>query len=214
MNTTANKTLTILEQCKSIAIALVGAGMAGKGITYFSPRLSYDVPRILLPVFKILGNTGLAVSMLLLGLVLLTWSYFSWKSSNGKPLRWTLIVGALSLMVVIAVYISDNKKAEATTSGGLIQAQQTQVNESGDDPATEVPFPSSFSVESKQQYEQLIKELEAAIQSKDNSKIWASYNKLNVFTARLNPDQNDPEQLNFIVTQSRKMDGYLKRIKK
>jgi hypothetical protein len=214
MNTTANKTLTILEQCKSIAIALVGAGMAGKGITYFSPRLSYDVPRILLPVFKILGNTGLAVSMLLLGLVLLTWSYFRWKKNNGKQVQWALIAGLLSVIIITGVYILGNKQTGITTATDLLPEQQTQVNESGDDPATEVSFPSSFSAESKQQYEQLIKELEAAIQSKDNSKIWASYNKLNVFTARLNPDQNDPEQLNFIVAQSRKMDGYLKRIKK
>lgn len=212
MTTETNKSSAFLEGAKNIAIALVGAGIAGKGITYFTPHLSYDIPRILLPVYKAFGPTGLAIAMVVLGALLVGWSYFRWVSNKRKPVQWILIVGVLALLVVGTVYATSGERRQEPSQAN----PQQEPPISADVEATasgSVVFPSSFGPDSKQQYEQLIEDLEAAIQEKDPSKSWTTYNKLNIFTAGLKPDQNDPEQLQFIIAQSRRMDDYNKQIK-
>lgn len=210
MTEETNKSQTFLEDVKNIAIALVGVGMAAKGITYFTPHLSYDIPRILLPVYKAFGPTGLAIAMVVLGVLLAGWSFFRWMSSKGKPVRWILIVGVLALLVVGTVYATSGERRQEPSQAN----PQQEPPISADVEATgTVVFPSSFGPDSKQQYEQLIKNLEAAIQEKDPSKSWTTYNNLNIFTAGLKPDQHDPEQLQFIIAQSQRMDHYNKQIK-
>ncbi|MGE9314407.1 hypothetical protein ACLOAU_22315 [Niabella sp. CJ426] len=212
MTVETNKSQAFLASVKNIAIALVGAGIAGKGLTYFTPHLSYDVPRILLPVYKAFGPTGLAVSMVVLGALLAGWSFFRWISSSRKPVQWILIVGVLALLIIGGVYAMDAGRSKEASTASLLQEPPASANAVAIAAGT-VVFPSSFSRESKQQYDQLIKNLEAAIQEKDPSKSWTTYNELNIFTAGLKADQNDPEQLQFIIAQSRRMDDYNNQIK-
>lgn len=212
MTVETNKSQAFLASVKNIAIALVGAGIAGKGLTYFTPHLSYDVPRILLPVYKAFGPAGLAVSMVVLGALLAGWSFFRWISSRRKPVQWILIVGVLAILIVGIIYATNGERRQEPSQASTRQEPPLSADAEATVSGT-VVFPSSFGAESKQQYNQLIKSLEAAIQEKDLSKSWTTYNNLNVFTAGLKPDQNDPEQLQFIIAQSRRMDDYNNRIK-
>ena len=212
MTEATNKSQTVLEGVKNIAIALVGIGIAGKGITYFTPHLSYDIPRILLPVYKAFGLTGLAIAMVVLGALLVGWSFFRWVSNKGKPVQWILVVGVLALLIIGVVYATDAGRSKEPSTANPLQESPASANTVATAAGT-VVFPSSFGLESKQQYDQLIEDLEAAIQEKDPSKSWNTYNKLNIFTAGLKPDQNDPEQLQFIIAQNERMDHYNKQIK-
>ncbi|MGN7786195.1 hypothetical protein ACTJIJ_16810 [Niabella sp. 22666] len=212
MTEATNKSQIFLEGVKNIAIALVGMGIAGKGLTYFTPHLSYDVPRILLPVYKAFGPTGLAISMVVLGVLLAGWSFSRWISSRRKPIQWILIVGILAILIVGIIYATNGERRQEPSQASTLQEPPLSADAEATVSGT-VVFPSSFGAESKQQYSQLIKSLEAAIQEKDLSKSWTTYNNLNVFTAGLKPDQNDPEQLQFIIAQSRRMDDYNNRIK-
>lgn len=212
MSTQTNTSLTVIEKIKSIAVALVGTGMTVKGFTYFTPQLSYDIPRILIPVYKLLGPVGLAVSMSILGLVLLLWSYSLWKKNSDKAISWIVIVSILILSIVtlIITFGNNNEAVSAINAPVSPQSVDNSVVASGDVP---VVFPAVFGAEAKQEYEQLIKELEQAIAAKDAGKSWSAYNSLNVFVAKLKTDQTDREQLNFIVAQTKKMDAYNLQIK-
>ncbi|WP_114791170.1 hypothetical protein U0035_22300 [Niabella yanshanensis] len=198
MTVETNKSQAFLESVKNLAIALVGTGIAGKGITYFTPHFSYDVPRILLPVYEVFGPAGLAVGMVVLGVLLAACSFFRWVGSKRKPLQWILIVGIPALLIVAAVYATSAEKKQEPSKANSRQELAISANIEAAASGT-VIFPSSFSWESKQQYDQLIKNLDAAIQEKDPSKSWVTYNKLNIFIAGLKPDQSDPEQLQFII---------------
>ncbi|QQT25999.1 hypothetical protein [Sphingobacterium spiritivorum] len=211
MSTQENTGLTVLEKIKSIAIALVGTGMTVKGFTYFTPQLSYDIPRILIPVYKILGPVGLAVAMTILGLLLLIWSYSLWKKNSGKGISWIILISVLILSIVAIIITVSNKNSSMPASNVPVSSQPTANSVATGD--MEVVFPPVFGEDAKQQYEQLIQELEDAIASRDAGKSWSAYNRVNVFVARLKTDQTDHKQLDFIVTQTKRMDKYNQQIK-
>jgi hypothetical protein len=79
-----SKIVNMAEKVKAIAITFIGAGIFSQGTLYFKEQASYNIPRILYPVFELLGNKGLAVAMLILGLALLFWGYTKWKNFAGK----------------------------------------------------------------------------------------------------------------------------------
>lgn len=83
--TTENRTLITLEKIKAFAMGFIGAGIFSMGSTYFSAQDSYNIPRILYPVYEIFGNIGLAIGMLILGIILMYYGYKKFINSNGKP---------------------------------------------------------------------------------------------------------------------------------
>ncbi len=105
-----NKTVNIAEKIKAIAIAFIGTGIFSQGTFYFKEQSSYNVPRILYPVFELLGNVGLAVSMLILGLGLAFWAYTKWKNADGKPAIFGLIAVA-AFAIFFSILFFANKKA-------------------------------------------------------------------------------------------------------
>ncbi|MDR6969602.1 hypothetical protein J2X31_003635 [Flavobacterium arsenatis] len=212
MTTQENKVKIIFEKFKSIAIGLIGAGIIGKGITYFSPQLSYDIPRILVPVYKAFGAMGLAVSMVLLGIALLIWSFYRWGKGNGKPLHWVLMAGIGAIAIVVLIYLVEGKKPAKSSLETHIESQsnpQPVVANAND----VVDFPAIFPVEKKQEFDVLVKNLEDALLAKKSGPCWTAYNKLNIFVSRLNLDPNNTEQLNFLLQQKQKMDHYNQQIK-
>lgn len=104
-----NKTLNNLEKIKSVAIGFIGAGIATQGSMYFQEQSSYNIPRILYPVFEILGNKGLAVGMILLGLGAICFGYSKWKSNNGSSKAFAIIALA-SIIIFAGILFSTNKK--------------------------------------------------------------------------------------------------------
>ena len=95
-----NSTLETLEKIKSFAIAGVGAGIFSMGSTYFSEQAEYRIPRILIPVYEIFGNYGLAIGMLILGLILMYFAYKKYTGNQGKPLNMI----AFLILAVIGFY--------------------------------------------------------------------------------------------------------------
>ena len=98
--TEKNSTLMTIEKIKSFAIALVGAGIFSMGSTYFSEQAEYRIPRILLPIYEIFGNVGLAIGMMILGTGLIYFAYRKFTQNNGK----SIIILAFSIIAVLGLY--------------------------------------------------------------------------------------------------------------
>ena len=108
------KRVAIGNKINAFAYAFVGIGIFSYGTSYFQERLLYNVPRILIPVFEIFGNIGLAIGMLILGGGLIYWGFTKWKSVfEKKNLYWIIAVVGLAVGVVLAnVNFNPNKSAE------------------------------------------------------------------------------------------------------
>ncbi|KQN38967.1 hypothetical protein ASE92_06010 [Pedobacter sp. Leaf41] len=108
-----NKEIQTAEQLKSAAIGFIGAGIFSQGTLYFQPQSNYNIPRILYPVFIYLGNTGLAVTMVLLGLALLFFGLKKWMGHGGKIGLYAL-VSLASLALFFSILIFTGKKKTST----------------------------------------------------------------------------------------------------
>lgn len=95
-----NTNLNTIEKIKSFAIAVVGAGIFSMGSTYFSPQSSYRIPRILIPIYEIFGNVGLAICMLILGGLLIFYAYKTFTKNGGKA----MVLIAFSVVAIVAFY--------------------------------------------------------------------------------------------------------------
>lgn len=213
------KSLHIAAKIKAVGIALVGAGIAGRGSTYFTPKLRYDVPRILYPVYTTLGHKGLAVSMLLLGAILLGWSYITWKRSQGKPLQWLLIPGLSGVLVITALFIFQQKDHSSALQDMIDnKAGPAKAVHAGSAPGTldkdTIAFPASVSEAQKMVFKQMCRHIEATIKARDAGAAWSAYNKLNVYVVQeLKPGGQDAAQLQFTREFSAMMDRYNQQIK-
>ncbi|WP_316807909.1 hypothetical protein [Pedobacter agri] len=105
-----NNKLNIGERIKAVAITFIGAGIFSQGTFYFKKQASYNVPRILYPIFELLGNVGLAVAMVILGLGLAYWGFTKWKNTSGKAGVFGLIAVA-SFAVFFSILFFTGKKA-------------------------------------------------------------------------------------------------------
>lgn len=132
--TEQNQTLVTLEKIKAFAIGFIGAGIFSMGSTYFSEQASYNIPRILYPVYEIFGNIGLAVGMLVLGGSLMYYAYKKFERNGGKA---TLFLICLPIALVIfygLIYITNRKpsaeelnlKAEQTQKDALLEMENTE----------------------------------------------------------------------------------------
>lgn len=96
----AEKTsLELLEKIKALATVFISCGFITMGFTYFKPQTEYHVPRILYPIFKIFGNEGLAIGMILLGIVLCFFAYKNFIKNHGR-----IYVFMISILISIAIF--------------------------------------------------------------------------------------------------------------
>jgi hypothetical protein len=95
------KVVIIAERVKAFAIGFIGICFFSLGTSYFEEQSIYRVPRILLPVFNLCGNVGLAIGLIILGGGLIFYGYTKWKkfSENGK----TYFIAALPVLVLAIV---------------------------------------------------------------------------------------------------------------
>jgi hypothetical protein len=107
------KVAVVAHKVRAAAIGFIGVIFFGMGTSYFSERLIYRMPRILGPVFDLLGNVGLAVAMLILGGGLIWWGFSRWRAVEGKPsLYWVLAaVGLIASVVLFNVDLKPRKSS-------------------------------------------------------------------------------------------------------
>lgn len=84
-----------MELLRAYAMTLIGSMFIVFGATYFTPQDEYRVPRILIPVYNVLGHTGLAICMLILGALLIFMAYRRIISVHAKPLFLLLFAGLI-----------------------------------------------------------------------------------------------------------------------
>jgi len=169
-NEHTNKTVSTAEKVKAIAIAFIGSGIFSQATFYFKEQASYNIPRILYPVFQLLGNKGLAIAMLILGLVLIFWGYKKWKNYDGKVGIFGLAT-VLSFVVFFSIlFLTGNKKA---TSKTLIKTSEEKRQE-GIEKMKAMDKPDFGNKEIDQyfaDFNALIKERKEAVDNKDQNKI-------------------------------------------
>ena len=99
--------VSIAEKVKAAAIGFIGVCITSMGATYFEEQATYRIPRILLPVFEILGNVGLAVAMIILGVALIIYGYLKWKKFSQKTTLY-LVIAVVVLALGIYLAFSQN----------------------------------------------------------------------------------------------------------
>lgn len=130
--TDKNTTLKTLEKIKSFAIGLVGAGIFSMGSTYFAEQSAYRVPRILLPIYNIFGNIGLAIGMLVLGAVLMYFAYKKYIKYDGKSLHFLIYLVIAVLGFYAIIFSTSTKKTTIEDVKTSIEngqkAEQSKIN--------------------------------------------------------------------------------------
>lgn len=97
---TKEKTIGILNTIQSLAMVLVGSGIFSMGTTYFNEQSEYRIPRILIPVYELLGTIGLAIGMILLGVLIIYWGYRKFISYN----RRAIYILTFALICIVGFY--------------------------------------------------------------------------------------------------------------
>lgn len=167
-----NNTATIGEKIKAVAITFIGAGIFSQGTFYFQEQNSYNVPRILYPVFELLGNVGLAVAMLILGLALVYWGYTKWKNAGSKAGIFALIAIA-AFAIFFAILFMANKPA---SSEELMQSSEEN-RQKGIEKMAAMDKPDFGNAEVEQQFaafETLLQQRKKAFSDKNEQAIKAS----------------------------------------
>ena len=122
------KVATTAQKIRAVALGFIGAMFFSMGISYFSPQLIYRMPRILVPIYELTGGTGLAVSLVILGLGLIWWGLSAWKKAGGKTFAYC-ILAAIALAVGIVLFnvdLGSQKNSEEAMEEYVEQAQQAQ----------------------------------------------------------------------------------------
>ena len=78
------KTVNIAQKVESLAFGFVGVFFFSMGTSYFQERLLYRMPTILIPIFNIFGNVGLAIALMLVGGGIIYYGYTKWRSATTK----------------------------------------------------------------------------------------------------------------------------------
>ncbi len=190
-----NKTLNVAEKVKAVAIAFIGAGIFSQGTFYFKAQSSYNIPRILNPVFSLLGNVGLAVAMVILGLGLAFWGFNKWKNAAGKPGVF-LSIAIASFAIFFSILFFTGKKAtpeelakasEESRAKGIEQIQSAEQPDF-DNPEIDAHFAA---------FEKLLTEYKTAYKNKNKHEIIAkesAYMEWNENSADLIQKLSSPEQ--------------------
>ena len=118
--------VVIAEKGKAFAMGFIGICFVSMGATCFEEQAIYRVPHILLPIFNTLGNVGLAVGMILLGLGLIVYGFIKWKKFSQKAILYPIIVIqvlSLSIYLSFTVDVFKDKSEKGLTSEEKRDAQ-------------------------------------------------------------------------------------------
>lgn len=108
------KIATIANKVTAGAMTFIGSAFIVNGFKYFLPQLEYHVPRILLPIFHLLGHIGLAIGLLILGAALIGYGFYKWRKLEGKTSTFIIILVASFATFVLLDSLS-NKGSNKTT---------------------------------------------------------------------------------------------------
>lgn len=167
-----NNTANIGEKIKAVAITFIGAGIFSQGTFYFQEQYSYRIPRILYPIYELFGNTGLAISMLTLGLALVFWAYTKWKNTESKAGIFALVAIA-AFAIFFSILFFTGKKA---TPEELMQSSE-ETRAKGIEKMAAMEKPNFDNIEVEQQltaFETLLQQRKNAFNEKDQQAIKAS----------------------------------------
>ena len=191
-----NNTANIGEKIKAVAITFIGAGIFSQGTFYFQEQNSYRIPRILYPVYELFGNTGLAISMLILGLALVYWAYSKWKSTGIKAGIFA-IVAIAAFAIFFSILFFTGKKAtpeklmqssEESRAKGIEKINAAEQPDFGN-PEVDAHFAA---------FEKLLQEYKAAKENKNAAEITAKE------TAFMDWNENSADLLQTLKTPAQK----------
>ena len=124
------KVVTTAEKVKALAIGFIGICIISNGATYFEEQAMYHVPRILLPVFNVFGNVGLAIGMVILGLVALIYGFIKWAQfSRNKMLYPIIAVPVLILGIFLSFYVGLFKDRDERNGLTREESRNAQIDE-------------------------------------------------------------------------------------
>lgn len=191
-----NKIVHKVEKVKAGALAFIGAGFFSQGIIYFQEQSSYHIPRILYPFYKLFGHIGLAVAMLVLGLVLIYWGYTKWKKHDGK-IGIFASIAVISFIAFFAI-LSFTGTKKTTTEELIKKSDETRAK--GIEKMKEMDEPDLSSDEVKQHFANfysILKQREDAKKNEDQvaqKKVEDAYNAWTEKSAVLIQKLDTPEQ--------------------
>ena len=121
------KTVTIAQKVEGLSMGFIGICIFSMGTSYLQMRFIYQMPRILVPVYELLGPTALAIAMLLMGLGIIAWGFTKWKSAGGKKALYLMLAGA---GLAIGVFLSNYQfKSPEDIMQGRENDRQKQIEE-------------------------------------------------------------------------------------
>jgi len=163
------KVVSIARQVESLAIGFIGVCFFSIGTSYFQEQFLYRVPRILIPVFDMFGNIGLAIGMLILGGGLIYYGFTKWKSvAEKKSLYWILAVIGLAAGVALAnINFKPNRSADIMEEmDKRREAQIEKIRNSG-----ELSFSNAELESYIAEYNALYKRFEQSVENKNEDEI-------------------------------------------
>jgi len=162
------KIVIVAEGVKAFAIGFIGICFVALGATYFTEQASYHVPRILLPVFNIFGNVGLATGLIILGGALIFYGFVKWqKFHENKKIYFIAAFPVLILAIVLAFNVDIFKDGDNGMTNE--QRREKQINE-----IKNMEKPDFKNVEIEKhfaEFDVIFKEFQEKIQAKDEQGI-------------------------------------------
>lgn len=104
----SQKTAAVAHKVRAFVTGFIGIIIFAMGTTLFEERLVYRIPSVLSPVFDLVGNVGVAVAMLLIGLGLIVWGAAKLKQAGGRTALYAILAVA-GLGAAIPLMRMDNK---------------------------------------------------------------------------------------------------------
>lgn len=191
-----DNTANIGEKIKAVAITFIGAGIFTQGTFYFQEQYSYRIPRILYPIYELFGNTGLAISMLILGLALVYWAYSKWRNTGSKAGIFAIVaIAAFAIFFSILFFTGKKATPEETTKA----AEETRAKGIETINAAEQPDFGNPEVDAHfAAFEKLLQEYKAAKENKNAAEITAKE------TAFMDWNENSADLLQTLKTPAQK----------
>jgi hypothetical protein len=122
------KVVVTAEKIKSFAIAIIGVIFFSWGTDYLSgEHLLYNVPRILVPVFKLFGPVGLAIGLMILGAALIAYGFVRWKKTGAKQPVYLVVV--IPMLIAGIVLANVNFKSSKNYMEEQDQKREAQIEE-------------------------------------------------------------------------------------
>jgi uncharacterized membrane protein len=178
------KVVIVAERVKSVAIGFIGICFVSLGTSYFEEQLTYRVPRILLPVFNLFGNVGLAIGLIMLGGALLVYSYLKWKKYNGnKKIYFIVALLVLILAIVLALTVAVFKDSDERISTEQRQENLLNAIKNADKPTSKNAALEKHLAE----FDVLYTEYQEKVQANDDAAIQDCEQKYIDWTIKVKP---------------------------